>query len=132
MMYIHGKSVNQMPIQKPKGKNGGRRPGAGRPPGRRNKATVARELLASQAIAEVMAKLGPADAERLTPLEVMTIAMRVQMQAGDLMAAVSVAERLAPYCHPKVTNSPYVAPVPADLAPDEPACPDEPGPADAE
>ncbi len=110
------------------GTHGGKRKGAGRKPGAKNKATIARELLANAAIEAVMAKLAPADTEALTPLEVMTIAMRVQMQAGDLMAAVSVAERLAPYLHPKVTQGVYTPPMPADLLSDPVPEPDEAGP----
>lgn len=69
---------------------GGRRPGAGRKPGGRNRK--------SREIAD------RATAEGITPLEVMLETMRFHHSKGELDAAAEVAARAAPYCHPRLST----------------------------
>lgn len=70
---------------------GGARPGAGRRPGSKNKTNAA--------IAQA------ASAEGISPIEVMLNAMREFWSRGtpdDTLAAVQIAEKAAPYCHPRL------------------------------
>ena len=112
-----------------KGTHGGVRINSGRPPGSANKATVRRELAASTAIDLVLSQLAPGQAERLTPIEVMSLAMSALLSSGNLMGAVAVAEKLAPYVHAKVATLTPLALIPIELLADPPPTPDEEGPA---
>ena len=112
-----------------KGSHGGVRKNSGRPPGSANKATVMRELAASTAIDLVLSQLAPGQAERLTPIEVMSLAMSALLSSGNLMGAVAVAEKLAPYVHAKVATLTPLVTLERDLLPDVDQPPDEPGPA---
>lgn len=70
---------------------GGVRPGAGRRPGSKNKTNAA--------IAQAAAAQG------ISPIEVMLSAMRDFWSKGtpdDQLAAVQIAEKAAPYCHPRL------------------------------
>lgn len=111
------------------GQHGGVRKNSGRPPGSANKATVMRELAASTAIDLVLSQLAPGQAERLTPIEVMSLAMSALLSSGNLMGAVAVAEKLAPYVHAKVATLTPLITLERDLLPDVDQEPDEPGPA---
>ena len=88
---------------------GGKRPGAGRKPGRPNKRTVARQQLASSAASE-----------GISPLEVMLKRMRyydsvvdLELKKGEgadrgiiddaLKAANEAAKDAAPYIHPRLS-----------------------------
>lgn len=71
-------------------KVGGRREGAGRPPGAVQTKTRA-----------VAIKLG---LNGLTPLEVMVKAMRYYADQGDLDKAASFAKDAAPYMHPRLAS----------------------------
>jgi len=111
-----------------KSKRGGRRPGAGRPAGVRNRATIQKEEAASRAVENALARLSEEEIQRLTPLEVMELGMHLLLQAGDMKGAIATAEKLAPYVAPKIASADATVPLPADLEPDAPAQPDEPGP----
>jgi hypothetical protein len=69
---------------------GGRRPGAGRKLGSKNKR--------SSRIAIAAARQG------ITPLEVMLEAMRKHHADGDLDAASAIAKDAAPYIHPRLNS----------------------------
>lgn len=69
---------------------GGARPGAGRPPGSRNKKTRERLELAAQ--------------EGITPLEVMLEAMRFHYFHDELDEAAAIAKDAAPYMHPRLAT----------------------------
>src|SRR5437763_1091690 len=71
-------------------KNGGVRPGAGRPPGRKNIKT----LLLEQKVRE----LG------LSPLDIMLERMKTCYVNGDLAAAHEAAKDAAPYLHAKLSS----------------------------
>ena len=68
--------------------HGGARKGAGRKPG---SLTTKTRAIAEQAVAE-----------GITPLEVMLRAMRAKFDAGELVAAASLAKDAAPYVHPRL------------------------------
>ena len=70
---------------------GGRRPGAGRPKGSRQKAQTYRQE-----------RLARAAAEGISPLEVMITAMRAAWDAGEVNEAVQHAVHAAPYVHPRL------------------------------
>lgn len=74
--------------------NGGRRPGAGRPKGRQNDATIERKKLVEAVLT----------AEGKTPIEVMREAMLYYDGLGKRDDAVRVAQALAPYIHPRLSN----------------------------
>ena len=101
---------------------------AGRPPGTKNKATVAREELAKSVAHAVTASLTSDDIATITPLQVLLMVMRTQLEKGDLAGAVSCAEKAAPFCHGRVGHAVADDPLPADLLPDPAPCPDEQGP----
>jgi hypothetical protein len=103
---------------------GGRRDGAGRPKGSRAKATVARELAANNAIDETLSRLTQDEIKRLLPLEILVLAMHLQLQAGNLMGAVAVAEKAAPYLHAKLSSNVPPQVLPEDLLPDPISEPD--------
>jgi hypothetical protein len=108
--------------------HGGRRENAGRPKGAKNKATRARELAANNAIDETLAKLTQEEIQRFTPLEIMIMAMHLLLQSGNLLGAVGVAEKAAPYVHSKLSSLVPAPVLPEDLEPDPIPEGDEPGP----
>src|SRR5262245_61202695 len=75
--------------------HGGKRPGAGRKPGSKNRRPSERRAAARRAVEKVMA-------EGVTPLEVMLAAMRQHYAAGNLDAAAEIARHAAPYVHPRL------------------------------
>jgi hypothetical protein len=74
---------------------GGRRPGAGRKLGGKNRRTSERKAAAERAVEAALA-------EGITPLEVMLEAMRYHYAAGELDAAAEIARHAAPYVHPRL------------------------------
>jgi hypothetical protein len=109
-------------------KHGGARANSGRPKGARGKALVARELATKGAIDDTLARLTKDEIERLSPLEIMILAMHLLLTQGNLMGAVSVAKEAAPYVHAKVASQVFDLPLPADLQADPKPEPDEPTP----
>jgi hypothetical protein len=116
---------------------GGRREGAGRPVGRRNNSTIAKEKATQDAISKVTQHLTQEEIDALTPLGVMLLAMRAAVTAKDWHAALSAAEKAAPYLHGKKAADAPVAPgLPPELQADGSRDPygdplprgDEPGP----
>jgi hypothetical protein len=114
---------------------GGRRENAGRPPGRKNNDTLAKEKATQEAIDTVTKDLTPAEIEKLTPLAVILMAMRAEVTAGDLRAAASIGEKALAYMHArKAAELPQSLGLPWELRPDgpngddPPPTPDEPGP----
>jgi hypothetical protein len=68
--------------------HGGKRKGAGRKPGVRNKKTK-----------KVLERI---EAEGITPLDCMLKAMRERASLGDWTGAADIAKMAAPYVHPKL------------------------------
>lgn len=77
--------------KKPRGKNGGARPGSGRKKGTAN--------IKTREIADRAA------AEGITPLEVMIRAMREAYEAGGAIAAFPFAKDCAPFMHPRLATT---------------------------
>jgi hypothetical protein len=111
--------------KKPGPGRGGARANSGRPKGSRNKALVAREIATKNAIDATLARLTEEEIQRLTPLEIMVLAMHLLLQSGNLMNAVSVAALAAPFMHPKLSSIVHEQPLPADLQSDPKPEPDE-------
>jgi len=82
---------NQKP---PKSKNGGRRPGAGRPRGSRNRRTIA--LSQATAEAQQVARIGE------TPLDFLLRVMRNTKNAMQIR--IDAAKAAAPYIHPRLSS----------------------------
>lgn len=108
-----------------KSTHGGPGRGGGRRKGSRNKALVAREIATKTAIDDTLARLTKEEIERLTPLEIMILAMHLLLTEGNLMGAVSVAKEAAPYVHGKVASVVLEQPLPEDMLPDPVAMPDD-------
>jgi hypothetical protein len=81
---------------KVRGQNGGARPGAGRPPGAKNKTTIEREKMAELGLREL-------HRTRRLPLEVMLLRMDGDASISDDMFAAAVAA--APYIHPRLAST---------------------------
>jgi hypothetical protein len=111
--------------KKPGPGRGGAREGGGRPKGSRNKALVAREIATKNAIDDTLARLTEEEIQRLTPLEIMILAMHLMLQSHNLMGAVSVAKEAAPYVHPKVASVVHDVPLPEDLRAQPEPTPDD-------
>ena len=91
--------------------HGGKRDGAGRRKGAKNKATLEREA----GIAEITAQ---AKANGVTPLECMLGAMRGAWDKGDHEGAARFAKDAAPYVHPKLASIEHSGKDGKDLIPD--------------
>ncbi len=109
--------------------HGGARPGAGRPPGRKNSTTLAREAAIREATLAVVGEMGDNALAALDPLDILMMAARIALRAGDLPLAVSASDKAAPYKHRRLGGDlPGMVPLPEDLMPDPPSIGDEPGP----
>jgi hypothetical protein len=100
----------------------------GRALGAKNRATVARELAASAAVAALVEKLTPDEIAALTPKEVLASAMIMLFRQGRLIEAANVAEKLAPFIHSRMSPAAGYVPIPEDLLPDPIPIGDEEGP----
>jgi hypothetical protein len=98
-------------------RGGGDRPGAGRPPGHKNKKTIAREMAQRNVIDETLSRLTGEEIERLTPLEVMQLGMHLMLRAGNITAAVAMAEKVAPFIRPKMSSSDIIHRCPRTWSP---------------
>ena len=74
----------------------------GRQKGTPNKATVRLDAKLAEAAERAIAGLSPSEIATIMPLEVMLLTMRFEMQSGQLRSAASIAEKAAPYVHPKM------------------------------
>src|ERR1700759_5043838 len=77
-------------------KTGGRQKGA------RNKRTAQLDAKLAEAAEHSTADLSSAEIASMTPLEVLLLAMRSEVECGQLRSAASIAEKAAPYIHPKM------------------------------
>jgi hypothetical protein len=108
---------------------GGFREGSGRPKGRKNNDTLAREQATQAVIEKITSGLTQEEIGQMGPVELMLYVMREMARSGDLRTAVMVAKEVAPYTNAKKGNEAAEQHgVPADLAPDPEPRPDEPGP----
>ncbi len=90
----------------------------GRKPRAKNKATIAKEALASAAVKALSERLSPEAISGMTPLQVMLAIMTASFEAGDLATARICAESAAPYCHARKSPEAMQAELPDDLLPD--------------
>ncbi len=74
----------------------------GRQKGTQNKATVRRDAKLAEAAERATAGLSSSEVATMTPLDVMHYAMRLELEGGQWRSAASIAEKVAPYVHPKV------------------------------
>lgn len=111
-----------------KRQRGGSRPGAGRPAGRRNKKTVEKEIALKGAVDDTVARLTKDEIEKFSPLEVLLLVMRLQLQAGNLSGALAAADRAAPFVHARLSSNIPPLVTPEDLAADPAPTPDEEAP----
>ena len=77
-------------------KTGGRQKGK---PNKR-KAQLAAKL--AEAAERASAELSSSEIASMLPLDVMLLAMRHHVECGQLRSAASIAEKAAPYVHPKM------------------------------
>ena len=108
---------------------GGKREGAGRPPGARGKAVLEREDKARRIVDDIMSRLSPEEQETIGPLEVGMLIMRIHLLNRDLPAALSAASVVLPFTNAKKAASNPILTLERDLLPDVDQPPDEPGPA---
>src|SRR5271168_4263558 len=74
----------------------------GRQKGTPNKATVWLAAKLTEVAERATAGLSPSEIASMLPLDVMQYAMRLELQGGQLRSAASIAEKAAPYVHPKM------------------------------
>ena len=70
--------------------------------GTRNKATVRLDAKLAEATERAIASLPTSEVASMPPLDVMEYAMRLELQGGRWRSAASIAEKAAPYVHPKM------------------------------
>jgi hypothetical protein len=87
----------------PRGSAPGERRG-GRAKGTPDKATAARQAAMAAAVADCCAKMTAMEIAALTPKQVMLLAMQSALKSGDVLLAVNIAERAAPYYDAKITG----------------------------
>jgi hypothetical protein len=83
---------------------GGHRPGAGRKPGSRDKVTIDAEQKLAEATERLAAELTPEQIAAMSPLDVMLHAVKIEAMAGQWRMAAALAEKAAPYLHPKLSS----------------------------
>ena len=74
----------------------------GRQKGTPNKRKAQLDAKFAEAAGQATAGLSPSEIASMLPLDVMQYAMRLELQGGQLRSAASIAEKAAPYVHPKM------------------------------
>jgi hypothetical protein len=74
----------------------------GRQKGTPNKATVRLAAKLAEAAEQAIADLSHSEIASMLPMDVMNYAMRLELQGGRWRLAASIAEKAAPYVHPKM------------------------------
>lgn len=77
-------------------------PGSGKKKGTMNSATLEREQNLANALIAEFEKLTPAEAEAITPMEVMRLCTISAVKLGNWGLSLMAAEKWAPYVHPKL------------------------------
>jgi hypothetical protein len=101
-----GKKLIAQKPTKPKGKNGGARPGAGRPKGRMNEKTISLHEAYERAF---FGKMSEEERAQLDPADVFEIMMRCALEARSWEEAKVSAERWAPYRNARLAPKPHPA-----------------------
>ena len=107
----HPNGAKEVLIEKVKNKRGAQkgrpRPiGAGRKKGTPDKKTVYIKTSLEEATAEVFGALTDQEINDITPLQIMQLCTRAAIRAGQLGYAATLAEKWAPYVHPKMASRP--------------------------
>jgi hypothetical protein len=95
----------------PHGASPGERRG-GRPKGGLNKSTVAKDAAFRRAMSLAFAELGADALDTIMPAELMLVAMRTMAKIGLHTAALSIADKAAPYYNAKL--APLIVEPPAE------------------
>ncbi len=74
----------------------------GRQKGTPNKRKAECDAKFAEAAGQATAGLSPSEIASMMPLPVMLLAMRLEVECGQLRSAASIAEKAAPYVHPKM------------------------------
>ena len=74
----------------------------GRQKGTPNKRKAECDAKFAEAVGQMTAALSPSEIASMLPLDVMQYAMRLELQGGQWRSAASIAEKAAPYVHPKM------------------------------
>jgi hypothetical protein len=111
-----------------KSRRGGPRPNSGRPAGSKNIRTIQKEQRLKREVETALAVASSEEIDQMSAVQVMDIAMKTFMKAGNLERAVHVAERLAPFQSAKIASQVYDVPLPEDMLPMPTPTPDEPCP----
>jgi hypothetical protein len=83
---------------------GGARPGAGRKAGGQNKEKIEVAAKLAEATELLAAEMSPDRIAAMSPLDVMLHAMKIAARASQWPQAASLAEKAAPYLHPKLSS----------------------------
>lgn len=89
-------------------KQRGAKPGerrGGKTPGIRDKATLLREKIISQAMMAATAAIGSAAIRAMSPKDVMIFTMQLAATQGWWFKAAEIAKEVAPYVHAKLANT---------------------------
>src|SRR5277367_785353 len=74
----------------------------GRQKGTPNKRKAECDGKLAEAAGRATAGLSPSEIASMMPLPVMLLAMRLEVECGHLRSAASIAQKAAPYVHPKM------------------------------
>jgi hypothetical protein len=74
----------------------------GRQKGTPNKRKAQLDAKFAEAAGQVTARLSASEVASITPIGVMLLAMRLEVECGQLRSAASIAEKAAPYVHAKM------------------------------
>jgi hypothetical protein len=95
---------------------GGARPGAGRPKGSKTIQTKSKVAIENAAAALEASGEISAETAKMKPLEVIVRAMLLAVERGQWSQAANLAEKAAPYVHPKLSSVDLNATVKRDPA----------------
>jgi hypothetical protein len=74
----------------------------GRQKGTPNEATARLAAKFAEAAGRATTGLSPSEIASMMPVDVMLFAMRLELECGQLRSAAAIAEKAAPYIHPKM------------------------------
>jgi hypothetical protein len=115
--------------EKPKKtRRGGYRQGAGRKPGSLNQTTLKKQARLAAEVKTALEIASGIDVDGMSATDVIRLAMRTLVRAGDLTGAAVIAVTLAPYESPRFASVVPSEALPADLQSDPRPTPDEPVP----
>jgi hypothetical protein len=105
----HPNGVKETLIEKVERKRGAQkgrpRPvGAGRKKGTPDKKTAFIKTTLEEAMTEVFSTLSDKEISEITPLQIMQLCTQAAIRAGQLGYAATLAEKWAPYVHPKMAS----------------------------